>query len=356
MKMRAEINWIIPELMTVTSTSCNKQNSVCHRSPKFFDQKDDQRRWRLSIDSLRNRYFSLTNPEEEYLVIVFVHLEQPENSIFAATYFAVVSDEKGDQPRRLFSEKKSHSPRFLDPEELSDIAVSFTIATLEEVKKLSTVSVRCIIEYEIFDLKESDSDSPSKEAESPIIDVYQISTGFIQQDLEKLFKLQSLTDISFVIDGHELRCHKVILSARSPVFAKMIKKVEAEGDSMDGIKIKNMSFIIFEELVHFIYTDQVFLTERNADSLLAAAKEYSIPLLINKCEIFLYSTSLTVENCAEKLIDVVDKAVHAKGMVMDFMFSNHADVMNSNGWKQLEKSHPELFFEVKEDIFQFIAS
>ena len=131
---------------------------------------------------------------------------------------------------------------------------------------------------------------PSKHAESTLnLDVDQHSTGWIQQDLEKLFKHQSKSDICFIIDGHELRAHKLILSARSPVFTAMINKAEAEDDLMNGVEIKNMSFTTFRDLIYFIYTDQVFLTERNANSLLAAAQEYSIPLLIKKCEQFLQS-------------------------------------------------------------------
>ena len=43
----------------------------------------------------------LTNQEEQYNVIIFVKFEQPDKSIIAATYFAVVSDEKEEQPRKL---------------------------------------------------------------------------------------------------------------------------------------------------------------------------------------------------------------------------------------------------------------
>ena len=145
---------------------------------------------------------------------------------------------------------------------------------------------------------------------STIIDVNQISTGLIQQDLEQLFKDQSATDICFIIGSQRLRAHKLILSARSPVFTAIIKAAEANDNLEDGVEIKNMSFMTFKDFIHFIYTDQVFLTESNAEKLLAAAKEYSISLLINKCEYFLYSTSLTVENCSEKLITAeVNEAV-----------------------------------------------
>jgi len=67
----------------------------------------------------------------------------------------------------------------------------------------------------------------------------------------------------------------------------MIKKAEAEDDLMDGVEKKNMSFTTFRDLIYFIYTDQVFLTKEKKEKLLAAAQEYSIPLLIKKCEEFL---------------------------------------------------------------------
>jgi len=284
MKMKAEINWIIPDIMTNTSKKYWEEEPVCHKSPHFLDEKDYQLEWYLRIISQRDPYSILLNRNEKYDVILVVYFEQSDVSIIAATYFAVVSDENKGQTRQIISEKLTHAPRFLDSDDIN-IAVSFRIGSLEEVKKLSTVSVRCIIEYETFDLKESDSSS--KETESTITDVDQHSTGWIQQDFEKLFKWQSRSDICFIIDGQELRAHTQILLARSPVFAAMIDKAEVEGDLMNGVEIKNMSFTTFKDLIYFIYTDQVFLTEENADSLLAAAQEYSIPLLIKKCEEFL---------------------------------------------------------------------
>ena len=83
---------------------------VGHQSPEFFDGKDaDKRKWDLTIQSLRDSlYFG--SGEKKYEVYLFVHVQQPK-SIFAATYFIVVSDEKEDQPRQLISEEETHSPR-----------------------------------------------------------------------------------------------------------------------------------------------------------------------------------------------------------------------------------------------------
>jgi len=348
MKMKAEINWIIPDIMTNTSEGYfENEEEVSHESPQFFDEKDDERKWSLQIQSLRD-YLYFGNGGKKYKVYLFVHLQQPPTSVFTATYFAVVSDEKEDQPRQIISEKQKHSPKFLDSND-DDIASTFVIGKLKEVKKLSTVSVHCTIEYETFDLKESDS--PCKETESTITDVNQHSTGSVQQDLEKLLKHQSRSDICFIIDGQELRAHKLILSARSPVFTAMIDKAEAEDELMNSFKIDNTSFMTFKDLIHFIYTDQVVLSESNVDSLLAAAQEYLIPLLINKCEVFFYSTSLTVENCCEKfLIANANNADHLKKMVLDYIRSKSAKVMKTNGWIQLKKSHPDLASDVMEDI------
>ena len=75
------------------------------------------------------------------------------------------------------------------------------------------------------------------------------------------------------------------------------------------------------------------------------------PIAGQKCEEFLYSTSLTVENCCEKLIDAdVNEPVHLKKMVVDYIRSKSAEVMNTNGWKQLKKSHPDLVSDDLKDV------
>ena len=123
------------------------------------------------------------------------------------------------------------------------------------------------------------------------------------------------------------------MSARSSVFTAIINKAEAEEDDlMDGVEIKHMSFITFKDLINFIYTDHVVLTEENAEKLLAAAQEYAIPLLINKCEDFLYSTSLAVENCSDRLIT--------------------ADINNGNfepDYKKIFSSHPFFNHETRQE-------
>ena len=92
--MKAEINWIIPDIMTNTSKKYWEEEPVCHKSPHFLDEKDYQLEWYLRIISQRDPYSILLNRNEKYDVILVVYFEQSDVSIIAATYFAVVSDEK----------------------------------------------------------------------------------------------------------------------------------------------------------------------------------------------------------------------------------------------------------------------
>jgi len=228
---------------------------------------------------------------------------QPYKSSIAAKIAVVVRDEKEGQPHQLIFGKTTDSNQIFGP--YGNLAAYFEIRNLEKFKKLETISIRCTVEYDIEDnLKASEnlskqtessitdvicnpkklpvpsinnknrcivnsdkndlkaSDAQINQPVSPIIDVDQhSSTGLIRQDFEQLLNHQSATDIFFIIGSNRLRAHKLILSARSAVFTAIIKAAEANDNLMDGIEICDMPFISFKELIHFIYTDQVFLTE-----------------------------------------------------------------------------------------------
>ena len=151
--MRADINWIIPDIMTSTN-DLRKETFVSHISPQFFDEKDSQRQCYLEIESRRSSLIdNLT---------LYVWLKQPNKSSITTKLAVVVRDEKEGQPRQLIYESTTRSTKIFGPN--GNIAESFKIGGLEEFKKLSTVSVTCTVEYDQDDLKASDS--PIKQTET----------------------------------------------------------------------------------------------------------------------------------------------------------------------------------------------
>ena len=95
---------------------------------------------------------------------------------------------------------------------------------------------------------------------------------------------------------------------------------------MDRIDIPDIAPETFNALLRFIYTDQVKVTETNAEPLLAVANQYLLPLLKSNCEEFIIK-NLTIENCIEM-----------------FMLADLHNAMN------LERTAAELFHSHRNEI------
>ena len=107
-------------------------------------------------------------------------------------------------------------------------------------------------------------------------------------------------DVTFIVDQKEFQAHKIILRARSPVFAAMFQHDMKEA-ALNRVNIVDIEPDIFQAVLRFIYSDQVDLTFDNCASLLAAADRYFIDLLKWKCEHFLIE-NLSMENCNDLLV------------------------------------------------------
>ncbi|GFP88500.1 BTB/POZ and math domain-containing protein 4 [Phtheirospermum japonicum] len=90
-------------------------------------------------------------------------------------------------------------------------------------------------------------------------------------------------DVVFNVRGEErFSAHKVILSARSPVFRSMF---------VGSDHITSMEPRVFKSLLHFIYSDTLPEDDTFGANLLAAADEYDIMRLKSICESHLWRTN-----------------------------------------------------------------
>lgn len=122
--MRADINWIIPDIMTKTY-DLQRETLVSHKSPQFFDEKDSQRQWYLKIGSERGIAF------DKPKLILYIWGKQPHESSIDAKFVTTVIDEKEGQPRQLIFQNTTHSRpnRILGP--YGNIAELIRIGGLE---------------------------------------------------------------------------------------------------------------------------------------------------------------------------------------------------------------------------------
>lgn len=157
-------------------------------------------------------------------------------------------------------------------------------------------------------------------------------------------KSNTFCDVVLIVDDHRLQAHKVVLAASSPFFkAKFTSDLTREKASDElEVNIPDFEPDTVEELLNFIYTGEVGLTEHNAIELFAVADYYDIPNLKETCAEFLI-ISLKPSNCLSMQIfaerfrhDLLYEAA------TDFICNNLTAIWETKEYLSLE------FAEVKE--------
>ena len=168
-----------------------------------------------------------------------------------------------------------------------------------------------------------------------------------------------LCDITLITkDDQELKAHRNILSAASPFFCKLLQSDMKE--NREGIvRLEEISGSVMEDVLEFIYTGTVEVTEENAEELVVATNYLLVPNLktisgrfIQQqiCELNCISTFYFAEkyDCEELLNDS-----------KSFIHANFRSVADMNEFLSLEAkeverwiSSDEIVVETEADVFQ----
>ena len=108
---------------------------------------------------------------------------------------------------------------------------------------------------------------------------------------------KAFTDVVVCIAGCEFHAHRLILASSSPVLETMLSadmKEKAEGRI--NLTDSNISPVIFEEILSYMYSGKVNLTIHNVEELLCASTFLMMQALGKFCEDFLIG-ELSSSNC-----------------------------------------------------------
>lgn len=279
--------------------------------------------------------------EDEGYISAFLHLKSspPDRISIAAKYSFTLYDEE--------SKKDLNFGIISNVFTCGDGGYGWSkFAVLSDVLESKFFSLTCKLEYE--DSKTTISTSAPSLSSVPLRN--DEMTSSLNKDLRQLFNNRSGTaDVCFVIDGKEIKAHKTILSARSPVFSAMLASGMREALA-NRVEIKDVTPDIFEALLCSIYTDQVDFTKIDPVGLLTAANKYLLPLLKFQCQRFL-AQRITTENCVELLaLADLHNAVHLKKSTVNFIRLHITDIMQTEGWRNLKQCHPRLVLETVENL------
>jgi len=166
------------------------------------------------------------------------------------------------------------------------------------------------------------------------------------QDFESLLMSNEHSDVIVTCDNKEFKCHKNILTCRSPVFKTMLESNMKEKES-GRIEIKDMKLGVFEDLLKYIYCGEAPNIDDHVDELFAAADLYQLQHLKELCEVKLCA-GIEITNCINLLVlGELHHASTVKESALKFV-SKNLQLINSSEWKKSLVAYPTLFAEVVE--------
>jgi hypothetical protein len=160
----------------------------------------------------------------------------------------------------------------------------------------------------------------------------------------------AFADATLLCEGEEIRCHRVILAARSGLFETMFTQNDFKEGASKQVKVKEMPLATLKAMIDYIYSNQ-FDLETDISALFSAAHLYRINGLVVRCVDIMINT-LAVENAAEFFFKgfLTDNTALKTG-AMDFIIKNFAAVKTTDGWANFME--PTKSSKALEDILEF---
>ncbi|CAI5441665.1 unnamed protein product [Caenorhabditis angaria] len=173
----------------------------------------------------------------------------------------------------------------------------------------------------------------------------------VTRDLENLLRSGKHTDFTLVIDDQEMKTHRTILAARSPVFAAMLEP-HTEESQTGRVILRDIDYDVMYDLLYYMYTGKCPTMQPNTLEILAAADRFQLPGLKDMADVSLRN-SLTVDSVCRHLVYAdMYTALELRKEAIKFIVYNANAVTQTDGFRLMSKDHPALMTE----IFQSLAN
>jgi len=117
------------------------------------------------------------------------------------------------------------------------------------------------------------------------------------QRLDLLRTNESFCDVTITVKGKEFKAHRAVLAAASPFFLTLLTSdMRESNEQLIRIELEEATAPVMEDVLKYIYTGNVSVTEERAHNLIATADYLLLPGLKTMVGNFLNET-VRVENC-----------------------------------------------------------
>ena len=108
---------------------------------------------------------------------------------------------------------------------------------------------------------------------------------------------QSFCDVTVAVKDGQVSAHRVVLAAASPFFLKLLAcDMRESKEQLIRIELEEATASVMEDVLQYIYTGNVSITEESTHNMIATADYLLLPGLKTMASSFL-KDYLTVENC-----------------------------------------------------------
>lgn len=234
-------------------------------------------------------------------------------------------------------------------------------AILEDPSRGYLVNDTIVIKYTIELVVSSGGALSRNSASVAVKELIKVPPPTLGKDLVDLFYSGSGTDYVIAVADEEIRVHKFVLEARSPVFRALLNSPMQES-AAGRVTLHDIQPTVFKALLHFVYTDALpeelegaGLEVPMAQHLLVAADQYQLIRLRRICERRLCDT-VDVETAATTLtLAEQNHAEELKRVCLEFVSRNLQQVMVTDGYRHMTRSCPQLQAELLQTIATSVA-
>ncbi|XP_046981912.1 uncharacterized protein LOC124551069 [Schistocerca americana] len=158
--------------------------------------------------------------------------------------------------------------------------------------------------------------------------------GGLKLDLKRLWDSKKYTDFTLCAGGVQLEAHRAILSARSPVFAAMLRHDTKE--AREGrVEITDVDPEVVSEILRYVYTDSVLLPSDITEKLLVAFDKYGLPYAKSECESEL-ARKLTIDSAAiTAACAILTSSFYLQEVCLAFIKTHLEKVVGTVGWADI---------------------
>lgn len=159
---------------------------------------------------------------------------------------------------------------------------------------------------------------------------------------EMLYMKKELSDIKLICGREIFECHKLILSCQSDVFETMFKTKSTAEEESGEVEIENFKPKTIENMVYFMYHDNIMNEENMDPELLILADKYNVRGLMKYCVEY-FEENLSLENALDVLV-----STHLTGQksLFDaatlFAIKNRERLVKTESWKELLETNPKI--------------